>query len=710
MSLLIVTLLLAQLSALAAGALPAQAATSADPSEEIVYVDGSGVIRVLDTQGDPLVQWFSPTGGWSQIALGDVNDDGDFEIVAIGKDGDFTRVGIFDPVVTSGATDPNRKINGIPWDTLYDVRFPGQAQFIYAGDYDTGVPGEEVLIGFRDGLNQTFVEIWNAETLAPNGKPTGRNWKVHIRKSFADLYEFATSGQMIEGGTEEVFLFDRDSLATRFDVFRPELDFERIDGKNSDNDAFRMAALGQIIAGGNEETAVAVSASRPDKASLIVYKTSNDNELQSDEDWAFAPQPEHVFLADISGNGDDEVFFLRKFPDGEEGPRLIMRDEWGDDRRRHPDIELALMDNGSKNEFRVGAGGDVDGDGKDEVIILSTNRIRIFTRPDQNVESSSSWVDYANLSTDRDNLRVGDLDKNGFIEGPVFALDKTKIEATVAAGTVSGEFTFAVSNISTAEAVGVNVALPIGLNWATVNPQVGTILPGQPALFRVRFDARNLSAGRYSAALILTSPQPVVNQPLTIDLELTVIPPKLQPEPGGLSIFFIPCDLSPCSPAEEAEQTGLITRTIRIGGSNDLVYQAAIVGVPDDVAAAASSEAIGEITGGAIDEAGNLVLYDAAGNSRTIGAEVRAAAALSTSWTIDASVDWVVSASSDSTDVPSTLTLVLDPTKTDATNRLRRAVLVLVADTRAGGPPDNIKIVPLEIIRAGGLQRIPLIP
>ncbi len=50
-------------------AAPAQAVPSADPSKEIVYVDRNGIIRVLDTQGDPLVQWFSPTGGWRRSTL-----------------------------------------------------------------------------------------------------------------------------------------------------------------------------------------------------------------------------------------------------------------------------------------------------------------------------------------------------------------------------------------------------------------------------------------------------------------------------------------------------------------------------------------------------------------------------------------------------------------------------------------------------------------
>lgn len=131
-------------------AAPAQAVPSADPSKEIVYVDRNGIIRVLDTQGDPLVQWFSPTGGWREIDLGDVNDDGDLEIIAIGSEGGNTKIGVFDPVIASGITDPNKKINGIPWDTLYEETFVGSPGIVVAGNFDNAIPGDEFAFSYQD--------------------------------------------------------------------------------------------------------------------------------------------------------------------------------------------------------------------------------------------------------------------------------------------------------------------------------------------------------------------------------------------------------------------------------------------------------------------------------------------------------------------------------------------------------------------------------
>ena len=107
-----------------------------------------------------------------------------------------------------------------------------------------------------------------------------------------------------------------------------------LDSETSSNDRFKMGAAGQIIKDGEEELAAILTVDRPTKASLRTYLLGNRGDLEEDATWAFAPQPDRLFLADIRGNGDKEVFFLRNYPEGREGARLIMRDDWGDDQRR----------------------------------------------------------------------------------------------------------------------------------------------------------------------------------------------------------------------------------------------------------------------------------------------------------------------------------------------------------------------------------------
>ena len=96
--------------------------------DELVYLAPSGVIKVFDptvATGEPEVKWQSPSGGWSHIALGDFNADGDAEIVAISRS-DTNRLAIFDPVAEGlEPGDEDGVINGIPWKLLHEQPLTG---------------------------------------------------------------------------------------------------------------------------------------------------------------------------------------------------------------------------------------------------------------------------------------------------------------------------------------------------------------------------------------------------------------------------------------------------------------------------------------------------------------------------------------------------------------------------------------------------------
>jgi hypothetical protein len=705
---LAMALLLGQLAGFMASPRPAAAALSADPNAEIVYIDNNKFIRVLDTQGDPLVQWVSPDAGWDQIVLLDVDDDGDLEILALDKQpNDNIRVALYDPVRARNVLDPTKKINGIPWDLLWEITFAGSGEYVVGGNFDNNIPGDEIIIGFRNG-DTSVVRIYNAVGLDPSTqKPTGRDWKQHVEKLYPERrYDYGISGQLDdEEGADELILFDSESEETRLDLFRPDQDMLLTDSAATDSDRFKSGATGQLREGDKEEFVAILTVERASKSSLRSYDLNDDGEIDEDTTWAFAPQPESVFLADIRGNGDEEIFFLRNYPEESEGPRLIMRDDWGDDSNQNEDlIEWALMDNGDKNEFRAGAGGDVDGDGKDEVILLRDDRIRVYHRPENGNEGSSNYVDHMlNTDNERINLLAGDLDRNGFTSGPILVVSANAVNATLPAGTISPDFNIQVTNVGTAEGIGISISQP-SQSWAKVR----SLLVTTPGTIRVYFDATSLSPGQYSTSITLRATQgSVQNDNFVIDLNLTVVPPVLQPRPSTLSMLRPPCEADPCSADEIAERNEPFTSTIRINGSSDLSFRAAILGVPDQeagMASAAVSGLVGPITGGAIDDNGNIIIYDDLGNSRTLGGEqVSTAAALSTTLLIDPLVTWITTATLDSNIVPANLSIGFDPSILTEDIQSEYAVLVLVADTRAGTPNQNVTLVPIHLANVGHL-------
>ncbi|HXF61265.1 MAG TPA: hypothetical protein VNK95_06590 [Caldilineaceae bacterium] len=691
--------ILSQLAGLLVMPRPASAAISADPADEIVYIDGEGYIRILDPDVGPLDGWKSPDNNWRYLSLGDFNNDTDLEIVAMGQEGDFVKVTVFDPVVAKGGSQRGGKYGPqqIPWDIYYETRLPAIAKFVEAGNFDNNVPGDEIMIGFRDPAQRHYVRVWKAAGLDPSGNPTGRAWEQHIAKDYAERYSFADSGQFNGEGADEAVLVDEDSTLSRFDIFQVDADFDRLDGKTSDSDKYRQVAVGQIIEGGRDEIAVILSVDRASKESLIIYEyDEKEAELVSDEDWrwAFAPQPEYVFLADLSGNGDEEVLFLRDHPD-ENGARLIMRDDWGDDRDRHPEIEEDL----DGVEYTAGAGGDIDGDGMDEIILMRDEGFLIFMSPQRTLESNTR-VEHQ-LSTDGDTLVVGDLDTIGFVEGAQFAADKSKIEASVPTGTRSGEYTVRIT--STVADTPITFSASIGsVPWASLDRTVATT----PATLTLRFDATNLTPGLYTTSLRLDAQTAnVLNTPLLIAVELTVQPATLNPQPNLALYAHYPC-AAPLAP---------VTTTIKLAGTNDLNFRAAVIGVPAETALASTGWG-GLVTGGEIDSAGNMVLYDAQGNRRTIPMSVppsdavSAAATLSATWPVDPTINWITGVSSDATSVPATINIQLDPTVLGPNFPTTYAVMVLVADTRAGAPPENVEVVPIMAMCSNGRLSLPLIP
>jgi hypothetical protein len=70
---------------------------------------------------------------------------------------------------------------------------------------------------------------------------------------------------------------------------------------------------------------------------------------------------------------------------------------------------------------------------------------------------------------------------------------------------------------------------------------------------------------------------------------------------------------------------------------------------------------------------------------------------------LDPRLTWITTATVDSSIVPATLSMVISPTVLTEEFDREYAVLVLVADTRAGSPNSNVVLVPIELANIGDL-------
>lgn len=666
--------------------------------EELVYIGSEDEkIRVLDTNQidrNPLIQWESPDGDWRAFDLGDFNNDGDMEIVAIKgggtRSGEVGLLAVFDPVVIDG-TPGLPEINGVPWRLLHERLIPGRPTLVKAGNFDPNIPGDEIVYGFLinedvpvddedDKYRFTIIK-------AADPQPNGIHWVDHISaKDEGQEWDFITAGDMGDGGADEIVLIEEDG--GELNVFKIESGWQRIFRVGNDDNPFRWAEIGDFYQGGYNEMLTSRKAGSSLASMIFFLFTPGSPDglnfhagLENEEN--VQPYPRVIVAADVNGSGDDEAFLLRR----ERGPRLFSRNAGPDP------IPALALDLDGDDGYRAMAGGDFDADGREEIAILRNDNLRIFSLED------STWSE-ANftVAADTDYLRAGDLDAAGFSAGPRFALrdiDPPLIEATLEPNRESPTVAYDLINDGSPDLLSFSWEVTGSPPWVTVSLDKTSASEESPARIFVAFDSTGLIPGTYSANLVINGTNPdIVNNPFLIPIELTVEPARIQPSPDMLPFIYFPC-------AENL--TEVREQRITLNGTQGVTYNAAIIERPvlDEVNAALA----GPILDVTFDEQGRAQFRDGVGNEVTVVVpaqpEVTAGAA---------NIDWPgtltwVSASSQTGVIPDVITVRVDPNT--LTETYHEAVLVIVGDETAGNNPTNVRLITISTLCASGQNFLP---
>jgi hypothetical protein len=267
--------------------------------------------------------------------------------------------------------------------------------------------------------------------------------------------------------------------------------------------------------------------------SFVVYRfNTEEQEVQDDRAEAFSPSPGVIFFGNINAEGDEEAIMLRDALETDTARvRLITRSRDGEN------MTSVIEDNlGGLNGYGAGATGDIDGDGKNEIVIARSDRLRIFASP----EASNVGTDEAR-STDARNLAIGDLDRNGYVEELLLVPAPSTVAATVRSGEVGSSTTVTVTGSTPSGATGKSIAFAWSVSGSPQWAKVSANRSVTPATLTVQFDASRLPPGTYTADLNLTSSDPLVlTQPVAVPLRLTVSNGMFL-NPASLEFIKVPC-------------------------------------------------------------------------------------------------------------------------------------------------------------------------
>jgi hypothetical protein len=271
-------------------------------------------------------------------------------------------------------------------------------------------------------------------------------------------------------------------------------------------------------------------------------------------------------FGDVNGNGDDEAFMLRELPANDNRARLIGRNRSTD--------PLALTEDplDFASAYLHGATGDIDGDGKDEVILVGRGKFRYYLTPDTSASATEEAV-----STNQRTLLAGDLDAAGYLQELILQPSTTVATSSTPAGGQAPPVTVNILNGTNNQPIQFSAQVQGSAPWMTLS--VGGTQT--PATLTVTFDSTRLPQATYLATVLLTSPNPLVyTQPVSVLIQLIVGPGVLL-QPDGLAFVRADCEMTPT----------VESQTVLINAPAGSAYTVSIVQVPGAESAGAAQVA-----------------------------------------------------------------------------------------------------------------------
>lgn len=523
-------LIMLALFAGSAGHSPSLAITA--PDDEIAYIDNAGRIAVTDPRvapGMPAFSYASPTGGYTDLAVIDANGDDIAEIVGIA--GPTARL-LLPAGGGGGAPQFEKTVAGYSYDlvTVGDVTADGHQDIIL----------QRTIIGGNDSV----IEVWQN-----NG--SGTNWtQIFTQPAYGYPWLRIAAGDVdglagdeivlmrigpMENADERVVIFTRTAGGQWVTILNRTFDWPWVD-----------MAVGNTVTQGNGNIAEIVTSRDVIGLATIIFFQYSGNQLNDAPNGAFNHWPYFydIALGDVNASGDQEAFFVRD-PRNLNGVTILAKN-FGADPISATWVNGIVIG----REWLNIEMGDINGDGKSDLVAASANAYRAYTDVSAGITNTGNRslafrtfpVVYgfdSSFPTNRVAFKLGNFDGDGInLEPARLQLNKTALEFSMTRdGATPPTQTFIATNTGGgALAVHVDARTITGGDWLDVTPFDATA----PATFTVGVkNTTGLAAGTYDATITVegSSSTAVQNSPQTITVRLIVRPtgPILEVAPASFN-------------------------------------------------------------------------------------------------------------------------------------------------------------------------------